>query len=232
MVSRDSRRQGRPWRRCGVSSRPSPAVSGVCEERRPVKDLRCKPLAHPLLREPAVALELAPGRASDGRAAPCPPRVSGNPALNAHGAPTMSNELFTSDATGATRPASADEILEAASAILPRRVRRGAAHSNPRGHHLVARDAMPLRFAILLRWCTGRSVRALAFAARSSPLRRCGLASTSLSCRSPGRPPDPGGRRKPPAHPSARSPARHRRRERELRGTWTSLKCGVAHRRA
>jgi len=44
----------------------------------------------------------------------------------------MSNPLFTSDATGATRPATADEILAAARSILARRVRRGAAISNPR----------------------------------------------------------------------------------------------------
>ena len=44
----------------------------------------------------------------------------------------MSNNLFTSDATGATRPATADEILDAARTILAHRVRRGAAISNPR----------------------------------------------------------------------------------------------------
>ena len=44
----------------------------------------------------------------------------------------MSNPLFTSDAAGATRPATADEILEAARTILARRVRRGTALSNPR----------------------------------------------------------------------------------------------------
>ena len=44
----------------------------------------------------------------------------------------MSNNLFTSDATGATRPATTDEILDAARAILAHRVRRGAAISNPR----------------------------------------------------------------------------------------------------
>lgn len=55
----------------------------------------------------------------------------------------MSNELFTSDATGVTRPATADEILEAARAILARRVRRGAALSNPR----TTRDFLKLRLA-------------------------------------------------------------------------------------
>jgi DNA repair protein RadC len=44
----------------------------------------------------------------------------------------MSNDLFTTDATGATRSATADEILDAARAILAHRVRRGAAISNPR----------------------------------------------------------------------------------------------------
>ena len=44
----------------------------------------------------------------------------------------MSNNLFTTDATGATRPATADEILDAARAILAHRVRRGAPVSNPR----------------------------------------------------------------------------------------------------
>jgi len=44
----------------------------------------------------------------------------------------LSNTLFTTDATGATRPATADEILDAARAILAHRVRRGAAISNPR----------------------------------------------------------------------------------------------------
>jgi len=39
----------------------------------------------------------------------------------------MSNELFTSDATGVTHPATADEVIEAARAILSRRVRRYAA---------------------------------------------------------------------------------------------------------
>ena len=55
----------------------------------------------------------------------------------------MSNELFTSDAMGVTRPATADEILEAARAILARRVRRGAALSNPR----TTRDFLKLRLA-------------------------------------------------------------------------------------
>lgn len=55
----------------------------------------------------------------------------------------MSNELFTSDATGVTRPATAEEILEAARAILARRVRRGAALSNPR----ITRDFLKLRLA-------------------------------------------------------------------------------------
>ncbi len=44
----------------------------------------------------------------------------------------MSNHLFTSDAEGVTRPATADEILDAARAILARRIRRGAAISSPR----------------------------------------------------------------------------------------------------
>jgi DNA repair protein RadC len=44
----------------------------------------------------------------------------------------MSNNLFTTDATGTTRPATADEVLDAARAILAHRVRRGAAISNPR----------------------------------------------------------------------------------------------------
>jgi len=44
----------------------------------------------------------------------------------------MSNNLCTTDATGATRLATADEILDAARAILAHRVRRGAAISNPR----------------------------------------------------------------------------------------------------
>ena len=44
----------------------------------------------------------------------------------------MSNNLFTSDADGVTRPATADEILDAARTMLARRVRRGRALSNPR----------------------------------------------------------------------------------------------------
>jgi DNA repair protein RadC len=44
----------------------------------------------------------------------------------------MSNHLFTSDADGVTRPATADEILDAARAMLARRVRKGNALSNPR----------------------------------------------------------------------------------------------------
>jgi len=44
----------------------------------------------------------------------------------------MSNNLFTSDAEGVTRPATHDEILDAARALLARRVRRGRARSNPR----------------------------------------------------------------------------------------------------
>jgi DNA repair protein RadC len=44
----------------------------------------------------------------------------------------MSNNLFTSDAEGVTRPATQDEILTAARAILARRIRRGAAISRPR----------------------------------------------------------------------------------------------------
>jgi len=58
----------------------------------------------------------------------------------------MSTNLFTTDATGATRPATADEILDAARTILAHRVRRGTALSNPRHtreylrHHLAPHD--------------------------------------------------------------------------------------------
>ena len=44
----------------------------------------------------------------------------------------MSNNLYTSDADGVTRPATEAEILDAARAMLARRVRRGRALSNPR----------------------------------------------------------------------------------------------------
>ncbi len=44
----------------------------------------------------------------------------------------MSNNLFTSDADGVTRPATEAEILDAARAMLARRVRRGRALGNPR----------------------------------------------------------------------------------------------------
>ena len=44
----------------------------------------------------------------------------------------MSNHLFTSDADGVTRPATEDEILDAARTMLARRVRRGRALGNPR----------------------------------------------------------------------------------------------------
>jgi len=44
----------------------------------------------------------------------------------------MSNQLFTRDAAGVTHPASQHEILDAARAILARRIRRGAAISSPR----------------------------------------------------------------------------------------------------
>lgn len=58
----------------------------------------------------------------------------------------MSNDtsnFFTTDASGATRPATTDEILEAARAILARQVRRGTALSNPR----TTRDFLKLRLA-------------------------------------------------------------------------------------
>ncbi len=44
----------------------------------------------------------------------------------------MSNNLFTSDADGVTRPATEAEILDTARAMLARRVRRGRALGNPR----------------------------------------------------------------------------------------------------
>ena len=44
----------------------------------------------------------------------------------------MSNNLYTNDADGVTRPATEAEILDAARAMLARRVRRGRALSNPR----------------------------------------------------------------------------------------------------
>jgi len=69
-------------------------------------------VAEPLLAESVVTLKCAPDR-------------TGIPARNAHGTPTLSTNLFTTDATGATRPASTDEILDAARAILAHRVRRG-----------------------------------------------------------------------------------------------------------
>ena len=44
----------------------------------------------------------------------------------------MSNNLFTSDADGVTRPATEAEILDTARAMLARRIRRGRALGNPR----------------------------------------------------------------------------------------------------
>lgn len=44
----------------------------------------------------------------------------------------MSNDLFITDATGVTRTATAEEILDAARAILARRIRRGTSISSPR----------------------------------------------------------------------------------------------------
>ena len=58
----------------------------------------------------------------------------------------MSNDtsnFFTSDATGVTRPATSEEILDAALTILARRVRKGASLSNPRA----TRDFLKLRLA-------------------------------------------------------------------------------------
>ena len=55
----------------------------------------------------------------------------------------MSNPLFTSDAEGFPRPATADEILDAARAILARRVRKGAALANPHS----TRDFLRLQLA-------------------------------------------------------------------------------------
>jgi DNA repair protein RadC len=55
----------------------------------------------------------------------------------------VSNPLFTSDAEGFPRPATADEILDAARAILARRVRKGAALANPHS----TRDFLRLQLA-------------------------------------------------------------------------------------
>ena len=55
----------------------------------------------------------------------------------------MSNPLFTSDAEGVTRPATADEILDAARTILARRIRRGRALGSPR----VTREYLQLHLA-------------------------------------------------------------------------------------
>ena len=55
-----------------------------------------------------------------------------------------STNLFTSDAEGVTRRATADEILDAARTILARRVRKGAPLSNPRA----TRDYLRLRLAV------------------------------------------------------------------------------------
>lgn len=59
----------------------------------------------------------------------------------------MSNDtthFFTTDATGLARPATADEILDAARVILSRRIRRGASIANPRA----TREFLRLRLAI------------------------------------------------------------------------------------
>jgi len=48
---------------------------------------------------------------------------------------SVSTNLFTSDATGVTRPATADEILDAALTIIARRVRKGASLSGPWTSH-------------------------------------------------------------------------------------------------
>ena len=44
----------------------------------------------------------------------------------------MSNTLFTSDADGVNHPATEEQVLDAARAMLARRVRRGCALGNPR----------------------------------------------------------------------------------------------------
>ena len=54
-----------------------------------------------------------------------------------------STNLFTSDAEGVTRPATADEILDAARTILARRVRKGSALSSPHA----TRDFLRLQLA-------------------------------------------------------------------------------------
>jgi DNA repair protein RadC len=55
----------------------------------------------------------------------------------------MSNQLFTSDAEGVTRPATPEEILDAARSILARRFRRGRALGSPR----VTREYLQLHLA-------------------------------------------------------------------------------------
>jgi DNA repair protein RadC len=56
----------------------------------------------------------------------------------------MSNNLFTSDADGVTRPATADEVLVAARLILSRRTRRGSSIASPRA----TREFLRLQLAI------------------------------------------------------------------------------------
>ncbi len=106
--------------------------------------------------QPQLPFLYSPGQPSRARSGPVTaalrraPRDSGQsrPAISI-GADIVSNDthnLFTSDATGAARPATADEILDAARTILASRCRRGASISNPRHTreylrlHLAPRD--------------------------------------------------------------------------------------------
>jgi DNA repair protein RadC len=81
----------------------------------------------PLPTGPAFALEFAPGRASDGDAGPLAP------SHDVHDASSRPHGLYTADRqTGIPRPATADEVLDAARRILSRRVRRGTSIASPR----------------------------------------------------------------------------------------------------
>ena len=114
MVSRRARRQGRPLLTPPAAApNATPGVVPLLRDRRSLSSsLPAEPLTAALRRALRESRAIPPGTLTEQR--------------------SCRTHLFTSDADGVTRPATEEQVLDAARALLARRVRRGRALGNPR----------------------------------------------------------------------------------------------------
>jgi len=187
MVSRRSRRQGRPL------LTPATAVVPLLREsadrflspgrRLPAPAFARRDDTLGVLADPPALTHSSPqrmrGRASDGCGAPCPVVASGNPARNAHGATIMSNLRFTRD----QRETAFTESFSVAVADAPAAATFGRARLSSLLHVTQRTTAIDSR----QRWCADRhrvtnSRKPATNAARTRRSHWPGVAMTPTRC--------------------------------------------------